>query len=759
MSRENGHDTGPDAVRAVLESAEPVSVATPEPANALGGPPDNVVRHPRADDLPEPVDIFADALAGTPDLPPDLLPPAIDDFARDEASRMGVEPGPLAMAALAVCASAIDDAYRVQPKTYDDRWTESARLWVAIVGGSGDKKSPMLKATTTPLRQLEGEWIAAYLSKLPAHRLALSVFKKKAEAYAKSEAAGKESGPPPKEPDEPVQRRAVIEDATVPAIAEKLKGNPRGALGVYDELTRLVGSFGSFTDGGNSTPDRSNWLELYNGGRRIIDRKVSGTTVVPNWGLSLVGGITPGEFSRVLGKITEDGLVQRFMPIFCRTTGDEEDRAPNMMAVDGYRRVVSRLLAMSPIPGDAPFKLAAAAQKERQFLVRQARDLARHPITSSAFKAHLSKWEGLYPRLLLTFHLVEGAAEERDPERIIGEDTAERVARLMLNFLLPHAARFYSEVLDDTPYDAHARWVAGHILANREEIARRKGEISARDIGRVYGALRKDRQAIERVMDMLALVSWVIPSDADRGRPPQRWRVNHRVYTKFKARAEAEAQRRHANKDRVAAVSVNLGLDQPDSGPERSTSVAFYDRAKTSELGRIAQVALRDASKTSVAKTPSVSPSEHHTNVDGASACDTSASTTSAELAPHHTSACPEGKSVQNVTRARRCVIPPPPPPSYIHTEGGPPDSADILDANIDGSEVADELASPPDRENGHVSSSEIALESTQNYTTHASQVTPSKRLILRHLGWSSEAIDRMSLSDAVAILAEGQRP
>jgi hypothetical protein len=47
-------------------------------------------------------------------------------------------------------------------KRYDPSWLEEARLWVAMVGMSSTKKSPILKAATRPLRKLNDELARRY---------------------------------------------------------------------------------------------------------------------------------------------------------------------------------------------------------------------------------------------------------------------------------------------------------------------------------------------------------------------------------------------------------------------------------------------------------------------------------------------------------------------------------------------------------------------------------------------------------------------
>ena len=105
----------------------------------------------------EPIDIFA-TLTPRPNLTRDMLPDVIAEFAFDEAERLGIEPAAVAMPSLNACAAAIDDGIEIQPKVHDTRWTESARLWLALVGDPGAGKTPSINKAVEPCRHIEDEW-------------------------------------------------------------------------------------------------------------------------------------------------------------------------------------------------------------------------------------------------------------------------------------------------------------------------------------------------------------------------------------------------------------------------------------------------------------------------------------------------------------------------------------------------------------------------------------------------------------------------
>ncbi len=129
-------------MRQAMAAREIIESDAPQPAN------DNLA----SDSAP--VDLWQ--RRAHPPLPSGLLPPIIEGFARVQGELMGVDPGGLAAAALAVCAAAIPDSIKLRVKRHDPHWLESARLWVAPIGDPSTKKvtaDQRRQRTTEALRQ------------------------------------------------------------------------------------------------------------------------------------------------------------------------------------------------------------------------------------------------------------------------------------------------------------------------------------------------------------------------------------------------------------------------------------------------------------------------------------------------------------------------------------------------------------------------------------------------------------------------------
>src|SRR5262249_25506572 len=199
---------------------------------------------PQCDAWPAPVDLWANF--SPPELPTGLLPEVIEKFARIEGAAMGADPAGLAMAALTVCAAAISDEIKIQPKRYADFWKESARLWAFLVGNPSTKKSPIMNQAAWPVKRIDGILFQQYQADLATYNALPADERKTAE--------------PPK------QKRRRIEDVTIEAAQEVLKDSPDGVLCLQDELSGFFGMMDRYAGDRGGMKDRSFWLQAWNGG-------------------------------------------------------------------------------------------------------------------------------------------------------------------------------------------------------------------------------------------------------------------------------------------------------------------------------------------------------------------------------------------------------------------------------------------------------------------------------------------------------------
>ena len=478
---------------------------------------------------PAPVDLWAHYSA--PVLPVGLLPVIIERFARKHSEVMGADPAGLAMAALTVCATAISDDITLQVKRNDPTWRESCRLWVGLVGPPSRKKSPILKAAMRPLRRLDGNLMADYLAKLAQ--------------YEALPADQRKLSPKPK------QKRLMISDATIEAAQEVMKDSPDGIMSEQDELSGWFGSMDKYTPGKGAQADRAFWLKAFNGGVYNLNRIGRGAMQIPNLSVNLLGGIQPEPLRKIANDTVDDGLIQRLLPVILRPASVGRDVPADGVLVE-YERLIEQLFVMRPPQrgviahgsGHVPLGFDDRARATRERLEREHLGLVETlEVVSPKLAAHYGKFDGLFVRLCLLWHCIDHAAAIHPPVEV-SQDTAERVARFMAEFIRPSAVAFYAGMLGVSAGHEHLIGLAAWIVANG------LGEVAARDAQRATQSLRHlTADDVRSLCEKLEAFGWLQRGEPAPKSNTARWIVNPLVHNVFGERGAQEQERRNAAKE------------------------------------------------------------------------------------------------------------------------------------------------------------------------------------------------------------------
>ena len=442
-----------------------------------------------------------------PPLPSGLLPVVIEAYAEHEARAKGVVFHAPAMAALTVCAAAIPDHVQVKVKVHEP-WHECARLWVALIGPPSAKKSPTIRSTMVPLKRLEKQEHARWR-----------------QLKADWDKADKES-----RGDAPMPRRYILNDTTIEAGGKLLAENPQGMLIERDELAGWFGAMDKYSSGKGAAADRAFWLQAWNGGAYTVDRVSRASVYISNLSVSILGGIQPDAIRRVVADTVDDGLLQRLIPITVGSAGVGEDSPDLGHSFKEYDALIARLAVLKP----QVIKFNAAAQEVRRAFERHTHELAHLEILSPQLAAFCGKLDGLFARLALIFH----CCESQPPSDHVSEEIALRVDRLMKEFIIPHAMRFYLEIAGETGTMASARNIAGYILSKNVE--RLTFGILTRDC---WPCRRRSRDEVMRMLEPLEMFGWLTPDDPIL---PRAWTVRPKVHEQFAEQAAQERQRREA---------------------------------------------------------------------------------------------------------------------------------------------------------------------------------------------------------------------
>ena len=475
-----------------------------------------------------PVDLWPSA--GAPVLPERLLPKRIETFARAAGIVTGADPGGFAMAALAVAAASIDDAIKLLVTPYSD-WLEAARIWIALVGEPSTKKTPIINTTCKALREEDYRMHRGYCAQM-AFWDALSKQEKKAAPR-------------------PVEKRLIIGDTTSEGAQEVFKSQARGLMGLYDELGGWFGQMERYAAQSGRGAERGFWLQAYNGGGFRVDRVGRGSLYLPNLSVTLLGGVQPDLIRKVSDVPSDDGLIQRLIPIMLRSgapAGHDQEAAEAMRDFD---LLVPQLLVLKRPEGANHLKFDDGAQTVQAEIEIEHDRLARgfegfNKKLSTAF----GKQTGLFARFCVIWHCVDHAGQKVLPE-IVTEDTARRVARFMREFTRPHLLDFYDGVLKLPAEHERLIAIAGYILAKKlKTVANRQVQAAVRDMRKLTS---KD---ITPILEQLEALGWLARGDPLRDKAPPPWTVNPAVHRIFAERGQAESKRREEIRETIAKIAA-----------------------------------------------------------------------------------------------------------------------------------------------------------------------------------------------------------
>ena len=466
---------------------------------------------PHDDDWPPPLPITG-GLPHVEAFCDELLPRSFRALARDVAERMQVPLDYPAVMLVLCLAGVVNRRAIIQPKQHDTGWIVVPNLWGAIVAPPGFMKSPVIKATIAPLLAIDREWQEEYDSECLTHAQVMEEGDLKRQAWKEQYKANAKKGKatptrPDDTPEEPRQRRLIVNDSTFEALHQTMADNPAGLLAIRDELT----GWWSQLDKPGREGERAFCLQAWNGDTgHTIDRIGRGTIHVQACCLSLLGGIQPARLRSYLVDAlvdgpANDGLIQRFQLLVWPDTPPAwtyVDRPPHATSAEEADAVFRRLLARE---AEYPVRFRFAPDAQALFidfltdLERRVRGDDLHP----ALVSHISKYRSLMPSLALLFEL----SECTDDADVVSLEHA-RQAAAWCAYLESHARRIYSCVV--TPQTRAARELADHLT--KKDLGRR---FSCRVVQRKGWSGLDTSELVGLAVAVLLEADWLRPVPVD----------------------------------------------------------------------------------------------------------------------------------------------------------------------------------------------------------------------------------------------------
>lgn len=449
-----------------------------------------------------------------PAFPHEALPTLLREFVEARARVIGADECAMAWSAISACSAALDGRLRVRMRRHDT-WSVPAPIWVALVGPSSSKKTPIIRETWAPLEEAQAKVMRDYAIRLQAY-----------ERLSKAEKAEADPPPPP--------LRLVTHNATMEAIQGILAHQDRGLGVVADELAGLIAGMDRYANKGGA--ERGFFLQMFNGGSYVADRVGRGTVAINNLLGTLCGGIQPDRLAQ-FSDLTDDGLWQRFIPIIVGKSEIGGDEPPSE-EVQRYRLRLTDLLDSTA--ANLVLTFSDAAHEVRAQFEREAFELEQSAPLGPRFASFCGKLPGLFGRLAAVCSYLEPTGLGYT----IGEKAARSARFMLLHSAVPHAARVYNSMGDGPSNTETMQAIAGYILVKKLT------RIVISDLTTNVWCCRKTSVPdVVKMLSPLVAGGWLNPeTDLPSNKA---WLVNPVVHGRFEERKAREATRREARKAMV----------------------------------------------------------------------------------------------------------------------------------------------------------------------------------------------------------------
>lgn len=356
--------------------------------------------------------------------PVEAFPQPLRDAARAYSRAVQVDPSLVCLPLLSALSACVGNSRRLVIKR---GYSVPAVLWTGAIGKSGCGKTPARNAVLRPLWVRESALIRGHEAAVERYKPLKAAHEAAMKKWAnKGGAAGEE---PPQPPEAPACERLILQDATVEAVADRLRESPRGVLLERDELAGWFRSFNQYKGGKGS--DAANWLSMYDAATVIVDRKTGDRKVIhiPLAAVPIAGGIQPAILADALGREHfEDGMAARFLfawaPAVASPWTEDDIDEESERALSG---VYSRLLALKCGTGRdreaVPVEIPLSPPAKRLWTAYHDEVARELPGMSDDLAAVFSKLRASAARLALVLFLARTAG--RDSGAAVDEASME----------------------------------------------------------------------------------------------------------------------------------------------------------------------------------------------------------------------------------------------------------------------------------------------------------------------------------------------
>lgn len=457
------------------------------------------------------------------------------------SNSVGCDPIVPIWAGLAAVCAAVDSRirYEVLPN-----FKVPPILWLMTVGDPADKKTPGSKPMFKFLQTIEKRDIPNFkvaLQMWEGQEMAYNAAKKEFLNYAASSDwifAPEDAVEVPELPTQPAPLRLIVQDVTSQALVRECAARPYGLLCYLDEMNSWIRKLTSM----NSSEDRSSWVVAYEGERYEMDRVSGGRISCEQLSVSIYGNVQPAVLRSNMDRLTDDGLMQRFLPGILRS--DLTRQGDPFRAGETFEKEWDDLLDFVhslPITTYTSSPDAVREFREFQRWYESTKREERLLQSTTPFMTAFGKLEGLVARLTLVFHIITNG---KSP--VIAGETVRNVVNFVKTYVIPAYRLIFEEDLFHDVVNVIKREL---LTSDVNTISEHRIRIKIKNVG----SLPKSEleQMIHTAMTVFEQMRWVSPSQKRKGA----WLINPALATQF---ADLRAEILELRKTRLGVINQEV---------------------------------------------------------------------------------------------------------------------------------------------------------------------------------------------------------
>jgi hypothetical protein len=440
-------------------------------------------------------------------------------------------------------------------------------LWLMTIGDPADKKTPGARPMMGVLHDIEKEDLTRYRRALLEWEALDSVHQQSRKAYMLAAGQNTETIltgqldnstlPPvaPEPPSKPVDIKLVVNDITSQKLVRIVADRPRGVMCHLDEMSSWVSKL---TDP-RSGEDRSCWTKSYEADPYAMDRVGEQNTIyASNMAVAIYGNIQPAVFREKLRQMSNDGLLQRFIPAVLSAHHTKRgEPLPDMFTTKHQWEMKVREIYALPI---TTYKLDSESYqlfRDFQLWYEQTKADERLLKADPVFMQAFGKLEGTCGRIILLMHVLTSPYST-----LIPAYTTSKAIDIAKGYLVPA----YRYALGDTgglTDDSLERWIADRIVTlsgNVPTVSLPELKHAAKN--RLLNIPRHQvHQAITDAMEPLELCHWVTVINDNRDR--KTWAINPGIAVQHEAYRIEIIKAKQRRQDASRAIVLAKGQYTP----------------------------------------------------------------------------------------------------------------------------------------------------------------------------------------------------